>query len=188
MDDKCTNCGLTKNQIQELKDNCFEINSFEDLLMYLQMGSLGINGKLNADIKFPDNYKDDDNILHGASLLNSKLDGNNHTISNVNIEGKPCRLYDSIGNSTLKNLKIEVQGECEQSIYYLTEYSYYSTIENCTFEGNVKASRSDVAAIQTIDTCTISKCINNVDCVNFGDAYVAGLAIKANNSNITRCV
>lgn len=102
MDDKCTNCGLTKNQIQELKDNCFEINSFEDLLMYLQMGSLGINGKLNADIKFPDNYKDDDNILHGASLLNSKLDGNNHTISNVNIEGIPCRLYDSIGNSTLK--------------------------------------------------------------------------------------
>lgn len=64
---------------------------------------------------------------------------------------------------------------------------YYSTIENCTFEGNVKASRSDVAAIQTIDTCTISKCINNVDCVNFGDAYVAGLAIKANNSNITDC-
>lgn len=187
VDDKCTNCGLTKNQIQELKDNCFEINSFEDLLMYLQMGSLGINGKLNADIKFPDNYKDDDNILNGASLLNSKLDGNNHTISNVNIEGIPCRLYDSIGNSTLKNLKIEVQGECEQSIYYLTEYAYYSTIENCTFEGNVKASRSDVAAIQTIDTCTISKCINNVDCVNFGDAYVAGLAIKANNSNITDC-
>ena len=187
VDDKCTNCGLTKNQIKELKDNCFEINSFEDLLMYLQMGSLGINGKLNADIKFPDNYKDDDNILHGASLLNSKLDGNNHTISNVNIEGIPCRLYDSIGNSTLKNLKIEVQGECEQSIYYLTEYAYYSTIENCTFEGNVKASRSDVAAIQTIDTCTISKCINNVDCVNFGDAYVAGLAIKANNSNITDC-
>lgn len=184
VDDECTNCGLTKKQIQELKDNCFEINSFEDLLMYLQMGSLGINGKLNADIKFPDNYKDDDNVLYSASLLNAKLDGNNHTISNVNIEGSPCRLYDSIGNSTLKNLKIEIQGECDQSIYYLTQYAYYSTIENCTFEGSVKTSRSDVAAI---DTCTISKCINNVDCENNGDSYVAGLAIRADNSNITDC-
>ena len=104
------------------------------------------------------------------------LDGDNKTVSNVNINSTENNVgfFSIIHNATIKNLKINANITGNQTVGGLVGLidAGETTIENCSVSGSVTATTNQIGGIIGNTAGTL----NIVDCINYAN-------VTANNSN-----
>lgn len=199
----CTKCGIPQSITEVEVDGYYQISTFDDLIEYLyiqkQAPDAGVKGKLMNDIAFPENYKDDDNLMKMTYLVNSIFDGNGHTISGINVKGEPCPLFTVVYCSEIKNLNIECSGVTNTE-YNMNAYLAYagiqSTFTKCSLSGSktIEYNGTDEmisAMLIEAETCEFIECTNDADIdveANNGNVFVAGLVGAASGTSFSKCV
>lgn len=187
----CTECGVEENILPISADNYYEIDSVEDLVVFMLNSHRGIKGKLTKDIDTPDNFNPE--YISACDANNSILDGGNHTLSNWNLDDT-YYLFDTINNSTIKNLTVEVNmpedNENRGAFGVIGIEANNSTFENITINGviiDTYGSDYQGGIVGYAEKCKFINCTNNANIIAAGGS-VGGIVGNGENLVFTNCI
>lgn len=190
-DGQCTECNIYEDIFPISTDGYYEIDSADDLVLFMLNSHRGIKGKITKDIVTPDDFEYEE--IPGCDADNSLLDGGNHTISNWNLEDT-YYLFDSFNNSTIKNLTIEVNAPENNENYgdfgAIALEAYNSVFENITVNGMIiDTNGSDYQAgiVGYAENCKFINCTNNANITVTG-GNAGGIVGDGENLTFTNCV
>ncbi|MBR1776818.1 hypothetical protein IJ750_07090, partial [bacterium] len=148
-----------------LSSGTYSVSTTEELIQLMQMADNGkITSKTVEFVLASDIDLSDCNLASSNGTFTGILDGNGHTISNL--DGRS--LFGRLKEATIKNLKItncNVQGNGKNGILAKSSTDKIS-VENCSISGNVSGS-TDAGLLVGYINCT-------TPCTMFDSCYVSG--------------
>lgn len=180
-------------------ENVFEIRTAEDLSKvsgsnnYVLMNDIDLSGTSYTGAVISD-------VSAPGTAFSGTFDGQNHTISGLNIETESANgvgLFGTVNGATIQNLKAEGAVKATNSAFVggiVGKVQNCATIKNCSFTGtvaNTKTSGSNVAAggiVGRVNTIASGKSLSIEGCANHAAVsapYAGGILGYATAKAIT---